>query len=195
MCYQKRLVYGTCNHSAPLGLAGSCLDSEECDGTRAHPLQTVRVERMCPACGERKAKESGAIASLRERVKALREDLARKGFVGRDGKKGGEAAGAGDGEEGGCASGSGSGSAASSSVEKDDMSASSAAPSTASPTKESQTVARPGADMASDGAASSSPEPCTMPRLSPLTRRNDMFVGGVCLSSTSLMTISGKRLL
>lgn len=201
MCFQKRLLYGHCNHSAPLGVVcrhhdgdyGKGKGGEACEGgarPRTHPLKTVRVERMCPACRAKKARADEKLATIAEKIRRLREELARRGFSG--GHKGigaatattapGTATGPGAGE-GEAETGGTPGDSVMEGVDGDG--ASGRGPAT-----------RKGEDagVASGIGGSASP-------LGPLAvgdglvKRNDFFVGGVCLGSTSLTTISGKRLL
>jgi hypothetical protein len=159
MCYQSRLVYGLCNHSASLGLVTSwlgleirCPDGEDCDGARIHPLKTLRVELMCPSCTEKKSKCDSSFAEVRDRLKKLREELARRGFEAKetDGKH-------------------------EKNTEQEEV-----------PTENNLGLG--------NSQEPSSPTADT-PAKEQLTKRNDMFVGGVCLSSTTLETVSGNRLL
>ncbi|OIW35603.1 hypothetical protein CONLIGDRAFT_627635 [Coniochaeta ligniaria NRRL 30616] len=175
MCYQKRLVYGHCNHSAPLGTAATCPDKKECEGTRAHPLKTVRVEQMCPACKEKKVKTDNNLTTIAEKIRRLREELAKKGFSGTSSSSGSEA-----------------GTTSSAGTEK----TSECGCGTASVVEEGETSAQSANEetVAAETSRSPSPSTPTTPADGSL-QRNHMFVGGVCLSSTDLTTISGKRLI
>ena len=198
MCYQKRLIYSACNHSAPLGLATACPDQKACEGPRVHPLKTIRVEQMCPACKEKRAKVDNSINTFAEKVRRLREELAKKGFA-----------------KGESVSGTGSRSATTSTVdggedggEKADESRASGGSGRAAGHEfehETKLAGKEGSRPQGDqpavekepavGSDADTPSPPSPINNDASVERNDMFVGGVCLSSTSLTTIKGKRLL
>jgi hypothetical protein len=182
MCYQKRLVYGLCHHSAPLGIAATCPKEKECEGARVHPLKTVRVEQMCPACREKKVKVDNNLTTIAEKIRRLREDLARRGFKGATSSTG---------------SGSESGTASTAEhVDEDEKKLAG---------EQGFDADRSGREMGvsalHDESTVSAHEPAFPSASAPSSptaaslKRNDMFIGGVCLSSTSLTTITGKRLL
>lgn len=196
MCYQKRLIYSACNHSAPLGPATTCPDQNACDGPRVHPLKTIRVEQMCPTCKRKRAKVDNSITIFAEKVRRLREELAKKGFAkgeltgsrsrsgttstAEDGEHGEEA-------DGSCESG-GSGKAAEHGSEDEQK----VVREETSPPQCNQPTAKKGSYVGPEVDTPSSPSP-TATHVS--VERNDMFVGGVCVASMSLTTIKGKRLL
>lgn len=182
MCYQKRLAYGACNHSAPLGLASTCTDTSRCEGARVHPLKTIRVEQMCPSCKEKKARVDNSLTTIAEKIRRLRGELARRGFgkeVAAGEPESGVGAAGGEGKKGsGTASGKG-GSAVDGMPEDVDR----------------LTADGGKAVVYLEAGGLCSPPPTQIPATDTSVKRNDMFVGGVCLASTSLMSISGKRLL
>ena len=189
MCYQRRVIYALCNHSASLVSAGACPDGKVCEDARVHPLKTVRIEQLCASCGEKKARADCNVALLREKVRSLRAELEKKGFGG----------GGTPGCVSGCATGAESkAGTADGAREEDHM-------------QEKRAVRRSGngqekpgveggrhsgeTSVVAGGAAESMTMSAATSATPGLLRRSDLFVGGVCLDFVSLTTISGKRLI
>jgi hypothetical protein len=197
MCYQKRLVYGACNHSAPLGLASTCADAKACEGPRVHPIKTIRVDQMCPACRDKKAKVDNRLTTFAEKVRRLREGLAKRGFgdgetAGRRSSKG-TSSSVKDREEGDSTRGDNGKQGTSRAPAEHGVGGGNRSPAEHNPDLGRSNTLRvsytaPGTEdpFSHTSEASSADTP---------VKRNDMFVGGICLASTSLTTIRGKHLL
>lgn len=87
MCYHRRLLYGACNHSAWLAKVHSCeiekgfeagFTDEGCSWMFAHPLKTMRLNRLCPECDAKKTWSDTRLGKIKTLLKGLQEDMTRR---------------------------------------------------------------------------------------------------------------------
>ena len=128
MCFHKRLIFPTCNHSAFLFLTRPCAVEQAfargevdvgCSSVWSHGYDTIRVSGLiCPQCAERKAKEDVRVGEVKERLRGLREKLGLGKVGGSESQGEGEKDGSESAGSGSVPPGSGSGSG---SVSADEM--------------------------------------------------------------------------
>lgn len=151
----------------------------ECEATRPHPLSTVRVDQMCPTCAKKKAHRDGKLVLLKDGIKKLRADLSK----GRSKPPEPQTE--------------------SSVAEAVEMEGSVARALSKSEPEHSCTGREPvshATEISDKSTAEANSEPLVpsvveiSAAVRPATRRSDLFVGGICLASTLLMTKDGKLL-
>ena len=85
MCYHKRIVF-LCSHFGwaheirPCDTQKAFLDgsqSKECEIMCAHPLQSIRVQANCKACAAKQMKTDTTMCTVKDRLRALTETVAR----------------------------------------------------------------------------------------------------------------------
>jgi hypothetical protein len=86
MCHHRRLIYAGCNHSLWGDLVRPCEDElafqrgEQdvgCTLMLSHGIHARRVEGLCKPCRERKTATDAKFVSVRDRIRDLRDGLAK----------------------------------------------------------------------------------------------------------------------